>query len=111
MKRKSSQDRLDHIRAKIIDISLASIDEATAPLECQNITGKTFIKNGKIFFNFGKHDGVLESDIFVSTGSEPSRYYFKVKKMTDNTSELIALSDVKSASAFADMDIRVLERF
>lgn len=111
MKRKSSQDLLDHIKAKIIEISLASIDEATAPLECQNINGKTFIKNGKIFLNFGEHDGVLESDIFVSTGSEPSRFYFKVKKMTNNTSELIALSDVKNASAFADMDIRVLERF
>ena len=111
MKRKSSQERLDHIKAKIIEISLASIDEATAPLECQNITGKTFIKDGKIFFNFGEHDGVLPSDIFVSTGSDTSRFYFKVKRTTDNTSELIALSDVKNTSAFADMNIRVLERF
>jgi hypothetical protein len=94
-----------------MEISLAAIDEATAPLECQNIVGKTFTKNGKIFFNFGEHDGLLESDIFVSTGSATSQYYFKVKKLTDNTSELIALSDVTNASAFANMDIRILERF
>jgi hypothetical protein len=111
LKSKSSKDRLDHIKAKIMEISLAVIDEATAPLECQNIVGKTFTKNGKIFFNFGEHDGLLESDIFVSTGSNTSQYYFKVKKLTDNTSELIALSDVTNASAFANMDIRILERF
>ena len=111
LKLKSSKDRLDHIKAKIMEISLAAIDEATAPLECQNIVGKTFTKNGKIFFNFGAHDGLLESDIFVSTGSDTSQYYFKVRKLTDNTSELIALSDVKNASAFANMDIRILERF
>ena len=111
MKQKSSKDKLDHIKEKIMEISLASIDEATAPLECQNIAGKTFIKNGKIFLSFGEHDGLLKSDIFVSTGSDPSRFYFKVKKMTDNTSELIALSDVKNTSEFANMDIRVLERF
>ena len=85
--------------------------EATAALECQNIVGKTFLKNGKIFLNFGEHDGLLKSDIFVSTGSDPSRFYFKVKKMTNNTSELIALSDVKNTSDFANMDIRILERF
>ena len=85
--------------------------KSSQELECQNITGKTFIKDGKIFFNFGEHDGVLPSDIFVSTGSDTSRFYFKVKRMTDNTSELIALSDVKNSSAFADMNIRVLERF
>ena len=111
LKSKSSKDRLDHIKAKIMEISLAAIDEATAPLECQNIVGKTFTKNGKIFFNFGEHDGLLESDIFVSTGSDTSQYYFKVKKLTDNTSELIALSDVTNSSAFANMDIRILERF
>jgi len=111
MKLKSPKDILEHIKAKIMDISLASIGEATSPLECQNIVGKTFVKNEKIFFNFGEHDGLLDSDIFVSTGSEPSRFYFKVKKLTNNTSELIALSDVRNASAFADMDIRVLERF
>jgi hypothetical protein len=111
LKSKSSKDRLDHIKAKIMEISLAAIDKATAPLECQNIVGKTFTKNGKIFFNFGEHDGLLESDIFVSTGSDTSQYYFKVKKLTDNTSELIALSDVTNTSAFANMDIRILERF
>jgi hypothetical protein len=111
LKSKSSKDRLDHIKAKIMEISLAAIDKATAPLECQNIVGKTFTKNGKIFFNFGEHDGLLESDIFVSTGSDTSQYYFKVKKLTDNTSELIALSDVMNTSAFANMDIRILERF
>ena len=111
IKRKSSKDRLDQIKEKIMEISLASIDEATAPLECQNIVGKTFIENGKIFFNFGEHDGLLDSDIFVSTGSDTSRFYFKVKKMKDNISELIALSDVKNATEFANMDIRVLERF
>ena len=110
-KLKSSKDRLDYIRAKIMEISHAAIDGATAPLECQNIVGKTFTKNGKIFFNFGEHDGLLESDIFVSTGSDTSQYYFKVKKLTDNTSELIALSDVKNVSAFTNMDIRILERF
>ena len=108
---KSSKDQLDHIKEKIMEISLATIDEATAPLECQNIVGKTFLKNGKIFLNFGEHDGLLKSDIFVSTGSDPSRFYFKVKKMTNNTSELIALSDVKNTSDFANMDIRILERF
>ena len=111
LKLKSSKDRLDYIRAKIMEISHAAIDGATAPLECQNIVGKTFTKNGKIFFNFGEHDGLLESDIFVSTGSDTSQYYFKVKKLTDNTSELIALSDVKNVSAFTNMDIRILERF
>ena len=111
LKLRASKDRLDHIKAKIMEISLATIDRATTPLECQNIAGKTIIKNGKIFFNFGEHDGVLRSDIFVSTGSDTSQYYFKVKKLRDNTSELIALSDVKNTSAFANMDIRILERF
>ena len=111
MRLRSSKDQLDHIKEKIMEISLATIDEATAPLECQNIVGKTFLKNGKIFLNFGEHDGLLKSDIFVSTGSDPSRFYFKVKKMTNNTSELIALSDVKNTSDFANMDIRILERF
>jgi hypothetical protein len=31
--------------------------------------------------------------------------------MTENTTELVALSDVKNASAFTNMDIRILERF
>ena len=109
--KKASKDQLDQITAKIMKISLAAISDATAPLECQNIAGKKIIKNGKIIFNFGKHDGLLESDLFVSTGPEPSRFYFKVKKMSKNTSELIALSDVKNTSTFSDIDIRVLERF
>ena len=111
LNKKSSKDQLENINARIIQISLATISEATAPLECQNIVGKTVVKNGKIFFNFGEHDGLLKSDIFVSTGTDPSRFYFKVKKMSDNIAELIALSDVKNTSAFANMGIRVLERF
>ncbi len=111
LNKKSSKDHLDQINAKIMEISIASISKATAPLECQNIVGKTAIRDGKIIFNFGEHDGILKSDIFVSTASGPARFYFKVKKMTENTTELVALSDVKNASAFANMDIRILERF
>jgi len=111
LNKKSSKDHLDQINAKIMEISIASISEATAPLECQNIVGKTAIRDGKIIFDFGEHDGILKSDIFVSTASGPARFYFKVKKMTENTTELVALSDVKNASAFTNMDIRILERF
>ena len=49
LKLKSSKDRLDHIKAKIMEISLTAIDEATAPLECQILWERRSLKMGKYF--------------------------------------------------------------
>lgn len=107
----SGRKNLEALQKEIDELARLSVAKTLKKLECKNIISKIKYKNGGLEIDYGFQDGLLETEIFSTYGTEPKQYYFTVKEMSNNSTTLHALSQNSNLKIYEGLNIQLLERF
>ena len=107
----SGRKNLERIQRGIVELAQLSVAETLKKLECKNFISKIKFENGSLQIDYGFQDGLLETEIFSSYGTGTKQYYFTVKKMSNNSTTLHALSQNSNLKLYEGLNIQLLERF
>ena len=107
----SGRKNLERLQREIVELAQLSVAETLKKLECKNFISKIKFENGSLQIDYGFQDGLLETEIFSSYGTGTKQYYFTVKKMSNNSTTLHALSQNSNLKLYEGLNIQLLERF
>ena len=107
----SGRKNLERLQREVVELAQLSVAETLKKLECKNIISKIKFENGSLQIDYGFQDGLLETEIFSSYGTGTKQYYFTVKKMSNNSTTLHALSQDSNLKLYEGLNIQLLERF
>lgn len=107
----SGRQNLERLQREIVELAQQSVAETLKKLECKNFISKVKFQNGSLQIDYGFQDGLLETEIFSSYGTGTKQYYFTVKKMSNNSTTLHALSQNSNLKLYEGLNIQLLERF
>ena len=75
------------------------INKQISSLDCVNITPRVFSKSGMPFIDFGRLDGIGESDMFVIKSNTAKKTYLKIIEVKDHETQVEIVSQQENIAS------------